>query len=406
MRCSQLDVRRLILDVFLVVRDLSLLIPLPRIDFEGGCGVRVTAIRSIGDYYTRQKTNPRELNGSEWAHEDMASLVKGVYARDKGDTNASRYWEQIGYSKMDIEESVGESSPTESGPQVPIRVMVFKRRDSDDRKYLLKRDDVKDPVQVPAPKYVVAIRGTMSWKDVITDKEILREIICELRPLYEPVMKFIKIVHDMYSADGGVWVAGHSLGAMLALVATRRLAIDEQIVLEAHLFNPPFISFGTLAKKAALQVAIGAEDVLGMIPGLGSAAAAIRRGAERFAEEHERILAAGCEVLLNQDWASAVNSNDQLINRGYCPHLYVNQKDFICNEYIRYFGTGELRPISFTSIVRNKFGYSENRSACHRLPQAYLHTNHWGKGKHEPHKLHQWFSYDPVGFKSAFKGSS
>ncbi|KAL3698412.1 hypothetical protein R1sor_012488 [Riccia sorocarpa] len=348
------------------------------------------ATRSLGDVGMRLNTTPRNPNVLECVHEILARLVKGVYARDRGDPTASRYWKDIDYTEMDIDQFGGPDSQArklkvsgsrgQSKPDEPIRVMVFKRCGSDNRKYLLKTDDdEEEEVYVPAPKYVVAIRGTMmNWKDWRANMNILGETICGLRPLYGPVMEVIKDVHDKCSADGDVCVAGHSLGAMLALVATRLLAKEKQIVLKAHLFNPPYISVSTLTKKAFLQVPIGLEKVLGIIPVFGpSAAAAVRRGAERLYDIHEEMVTAAAEEFLREKWDSAVASN-QLTD---VQNLVTEFLKLICTPT-----TGELGRSRLTNSI-NGF----------RIPQldSLLNLKEAELGKHLDSGLNNSFPYLP-----------
>lgn len=95
-----------------------------------------------------------------------------------------------------------------------------------------------------APKIVVAFRGTITKPgsfagDLRLDLQILRNRLhttARFRTAFDAVKKYV--------CDRGrenVWIAGHSLGAAMAMLAGRRMA-EEGHFLEAHLFNPPFVS--------------------------------------------------------------------------------------------------------------------------------------------------------------------
>ncbi|XP_010668097.1 GDSL esterase/lipase At4g10955-like [Beta vulgaris subsp. vulgaris] len=97
--------------------------------------------------------------------------------------------------------------------------------------------------QIESPKYVIAIRGTMinsrtAIRDVYMDAKIaLNELShssrCELA---------LKAVEGMIGSTHhtNVWLAGHSLGASIALQTGRDMA-KRGYYLETYLFNPPFL---------------------------------------------------------------------------------------------------------------------------------------------------------------------
>ena len=46
---------------------------------------------------------------------------------------------------------------------------------------------------------------------------------------------------DAYGPDN-IWIVGHSLGAAIAIVVARKMEREKIDKIEAHLFNPPFLS--------------------------------------------------------------------------------------------------------------------------------------------------------------------
>ncbi|XP_078445623.1 GDSL esterase/lipase At4g10955-like [Wolffia australiana] len=170
-----------------------------------------------------------------------------------------------------------------------------------------------------APRAVLALRGTL-----LTGGTIVRDLEDDLRLLgWESLkgsVRFGGATAALKAAvaahgDGGVWVAGHSLGAGLALLLGKAMA-EEGAFVECHLFNPPSISL-----SAALS-AIGE--------------------------------AAGARPKRNRAWV---------------PHLYVNQSDYTCYLYAAKAKdkdearTEAERRLFFVSKGPNKF------PAAHQLEQ-------------------------------------
>ena len=252
------------------------------------------------------------------------------------------------------------------------------------------------------PKYVVAIRGTIATKtdDLIDDLRILFETMCQEVHLYKPIMHLLEAIYNTYGDD--VWVAGHSLGATLGLIATRRLAIDKNIVLDCHYFNPPNISMDILAKKLVVGTCNGLAEGAAMIPLVGRATRQFIRGSCSVATSvAEGVARSAGKLLFSEKFKAAERGHDTLRARGYIPHLYVNPNDAFCNEYIKHFQGSDPPAVSSAVPITQLF---IDAQSCHLIPLAYLHTNHWASGPHEAHKLHQWFLYDPVNLTSELTG--
>ena len=115
-------------------------------------------------------------------------------------------------------------------------------------------------IPVGLPKYLLAIRGTIvsQYDDIKKDIKIAGEVLYLSEGL--SVMRLLRAITSKYNPHD-IWVAGHSLGAALALIATRSLAIDHGVVINPHLFNPPYLTFGRLASKAMQGVLNGMGDI-------------------------------------------------------------------------------------------------------------------------------------------------
>ncbi|CAA7402004.1 unnamed protein product [Spirodela intermedia] len=163
-----------------------------------------------------------------------------------------------------------------------------------------------------APRAVVALRGTL-----LSGATIRRDLEDDLRFLaWESLRgsaRFAGALHAVAAAaerHGGaaVCVAGHSLGAALALQVGKALA-KEGVLVECHLFNPPSISMAASFKSFGEKAAAAWKRLRGGDDGDGDGAAAAAAG------EGEAAAAAKKE---KNRWA---------------PHLYVNNSDYICCYY-------------------------------------------------------------------------
>jgi hypothetical protein len=119
------------------------------------------------------------------------------------------------------------------------------------------------------PKLVVAIRGTIvTKKDDLTDYcKILFKKLHDSEDSYNIVITVLWAINctQKYLISGDEVIAGHSLGAVLGLLAPRQLAIDNNLVLQAHLFNPPNFSLDVMLKKGEIGLANGLSKAFAVI---------------------------------------------------------------------------------------------------------------------------------------------
>ncbi|CAM6107803.1 unnamed protein product [Calypogeia fissa] len=256
------------------------------------------------------------------------------------------------------------------------------------------------------PMYVVAIRGTIASKtvDIWDDFMIGIEWVYKQPRIYEPVMNLLMEIHRKAPGPDGVWVTGHSLGAAVGLVATLRLAEEEGIVLPSHLFNCPYISPAVVARKVLKGTANGIAAGAKRVPFIGKLLGGLLRATGSAMNVLERIAEMAGEAMAPCTYAKATKRQEKLRLVGYCPHLYVNPKDPVCNEYIRYFQR-DCSPVSVTVPFVQYFRSIASLvlpidpectcDSCHLIPRAFLHTNHWATGPYYSHNLEQWYLYDP-----------
>lgn len=193
--------------------------------------------------------------------------------------------------------------------------------------------------QTSLPKYVVAIRGTVlkfPFDDLKANGHIVKETLHAEEHLYVAVENLIrKIVKERGSPS--VWVAGHSLGATIGLIATRKLALEGE-VLKARLFNPPFASSDVLFSKLVMSIGKDFNDA----PILVHRSNGIKTGIEGVAVEYVRRPVGKVMGKIGEkvDWEyceDMASQSKELLKSEWVPHLYVNPKDTIYSEYKTHF---------------------------------------------------------------------
>lgn len=181
-----------------------------------------------------------------------------------------------------------------------------------------------------------------------------------------------------------VWLAGHSLGAAMALLAGKNMALSGTY-LESFLFNPPFLS-APLEKIKDQRIKHGLRIAGSVVTaGLALAMSAKQRGAKSGSSSSDAFTALATWV----------------------PNLFVHPCDHICSEYIGYFvnrkkmedlGVGGIERLasqhSLGGLVMSAFG-KEAEPAAHLIPSARLTVN---KNRvpdlKKAHALKQWWSLD------------
>ncbi|RLM84649.1 hypothetical protein C2845_PM04G27070 [Panicum miliaceum] len=250
------------------------------------------------------------------------------------------------------------------------------------------------PAASPPPRFIVAFRGTKrslsaAIHDFRDDLSVIlsRQDTCErFRKARKEVAKLLE--SNGGSGGGGVWLAGHSLGASVALHVGRHMMVHGELNLPTFLFNPPRVSLAAAATAWLPEYWCLVKSMA-----KGVAARTLMRPHDKRMEALFRRLG---------PWV---------------PELFVHKDDVICRGYIDDFEGREkmmaecpeiLQPLaqsgmkhSFWDMVRNTGGQSadddneEQRVQQHLLQSARLWKNSTETGGLcHAHKLKHWWKPD------------
>nr|GMD05526.1 GDSL esterase/lipase At4g10955-like [Ipomoea batatas]GMD11787.1 GDSL esterase/lipase At4g10955-like [Ipomoea batatas] len=237
---------------------------------------------------------------------------------------------------------------------------------------------------VKCPRYVIAFRGTITKGDAFSrDLELDMHIIRNELHFSSRFETGIQAVRNVVATFGSsnIWLAGHSLGAAIAMLAGKTMA-KTGVFLEAFLFNSPYLS------------------------------APVERIKDKKVKHGIRI--ATSVITAGLAFASSVKSNNRQKNlsRGssfaaisrWVPCLFVNPADHICSEYIGYFehrkkmediGIGAIEKLatqhSVGGLFMNLLG-KDSEEPMHLIPSAALTVNLTPSPDFkEAHGIHQWW---------------
>ncbi|XP_073144646.1 GDSL esterase/lipase At4g10955-like [Henckelia pumila] len=239
----------------------------------------------------------------------------------------------------------------------------------------------------PAPLYVVAFRGTIK-KAINRAQDFKLNLHCVLNNL-DKSTRFqtgSEAVRGLASrvGSGNIWLAGHSLGASIALTIGREMARSGDghgDHVETYLFNPPFMSPPIERIK---------NDKLRL--GL------------RFANS---VLTAGLAMAVNGRKKGGRDTDEFSILSSWVPYLFINPRDVICSEYVGYFehrekmesiGAGRIGRIATQHSIGSVVSAARGKVSCgavHLIPSAYLSVNCSPCASFsEAHGIHQWWRPD------------
>ncbi|KAB1205063.1 hypothetical protein CJ030_MR7G016707 [Morella rubra] len=244
--------------------------------------------------------------------------------------------------------------------------------------------EFKDADPAPdVPKYVIAFRGTILQPDN-APQDIKLNFKCFRNKLHESsrFQLAIQYVEKLVAlaANASVWLAGHSLGSSIALLAVKNTVLKMDYFIETYLFNPPFLT-------ASIEW-IKEERVK---EGIRFASGVVKAG-----------LSLTADALKHREY------NPFVLLAGWSPHLFVNPDDPVSSEYIGYFehrkkmeeiGAGNVERLAAQNTMRNIIKCAakgrELEVALHLLPSAYLTTN-LGKSPSviRAHAIEQWWNPD------------
>ena len=232
------------------------------------------------------------------------------------------------------------------------------------------------------PHYVIAIRGTII-KRRTWSQDFMLNFRCFFNELHQSsrFQQAVEFLRKTVKSKGesSVWLAGHSLGSAMALLAGKEMAKEGHLI-ETYLFNPPFFSalLGSVIKDEQVKF------------GIHLATSLFKTGL------------AGLNFVVNGGQAD----DPFAVLSPWVPYLFVNPDDPICSEYIGYFehrrkmeeiGVGKIERLATKNSMRNLFssvlGINSGAEALHLLPSAYLTVN---RGRlsdfYGAHGLQQWWN--------------
>ncbi|KAL1535033.1 GDSL esterase/lipase-like protein [Salvia divinorum] len=292
-----------------------------------------------------------------------ASLVRGAYVlehdqlknRQGNEALAPPWWEAFGFELSKELIVAGDDGSTIFGA-------VYHRNQNHHHRH--------------QPSCVVAFRGT-NTKDIagfVADTKLNFRIWRYTLEKTDRFQKALTAVRDAVNDFGieSVWIAGHSLGAAIALLVGKNMAKGHDggnpYPLKAFLFNPPFVGSTNRIGRSLVGVL-----------------------AEACKSDGETAFAA-CSL--------------------WHPYLFVHPKDLVCRGYIKYFHRRRIPTAQYTFR-----GLLLRAESTHLIPSAVLVVNHtpapppnW---KHvvtywkEAHGIYQWwrthieleahlYTFDPI----------
>ena len=230
------------------------------------------------------------------------------------------------------------------------------------------------------PRYVVARRGTLKKRgSLLRDTELNFNFFLQRLHRKSRPETAIQAVRDMVAeaGDSNVWLAGHSLGSAMAMLAGKNMA-KTGVFLTSFLFNPPFIS--------APVERIKDENL---------------KHAIRIASS---VITAGLTMALEEEDSQQRGQSFAALS-AWIPCLFVNPADDICSEYIGYFEqrrkmdeigacAGAIERLatqnSFVGLFRKAIG--RESELVHLIPSANLTINETPSGGFkEAHGIQQWW---------------
>ncbi|KAG6781185.1 hypothetical protein POTOM_014075 [Populus tomentosa] len=233
-----------------------------------------------------------------------------------------------------------------------------------------------------SPRYVIAFRGTITKPESVSrDLEL---DVCIIRNGLHETSRFetaIQAVRNVVATVGksNVWLAGHSLGAAMALLAGKTMA-KTGIFLQAFLFNSPFIS-APIERIKNKRVKHGL----------------------RIASS---VITAGLALATKKSYQNSRSVDPFATLSAWVPLLFVNPGDHFCSEYIGYFehrkkmddiGIGAIGRLATQNSLGGLLMSATGRESepLHLIPSANLIVNLTPcQDFREAHGIHQWWRPD------------
>ncbi|KAI3957041.1 hypothetical protein MKW92_006141, partial [Papaver armeniacum] len=312
----------------------------------------------------------------------IASLVKGVYVlkddhrrhRKGSEALAPPWWEAFDFKLV--------RSIMDDGDCSIIGAVYEYKAKSNNYGRLIGAFSSKKNNLTGAPKYVIAFRGTSVNQDTfIGDMKLNMNLLMNKlhrRSRFEKAMQAVESMVSEYGASN-IWLAGHSLGSAIAMLAGKTMA-KEGIILESYLYNPPFVA-------APIEFITSRR---------------VRRG---VLVACSLITATLTVVLQNKEERQQSEDLFKTLSL-WVPNLFVHPDDIICSGYIAYFEQQEVLENwelgnigrlatrhSWHGLFMNAVGKEYWSEESHLIPSACVTTSSCNP---KPHRLNQWFTNDSV----------
>ncbi|KAL2635108.1 hypothetical protein R1flu_006587 [Riccia fluitans] len=349
-------------------------------NYRDHLGSVITNYDSGNEYY---EVVPNINDPKEQTRIILANLIQAMYQRGSDKPDYSQLLEHHYYEHIPLERILTNEDLQRCGDDL---------KKEEKYKYfgVLRKRNLRlaNPV---APEWVVAIRGTdvKSLHDLRNDLKIALERLhtsSTVELLKIVVSRLVKTV-DPGCRQSRVAVTGHSLGASHAMVVTRELAL-EGYPIESHLFNPPFATIPALGRRWIRKL---------MSPVLGFSKA--QRLVEKLSK-FESTVSTGFNFLLDGGETMRKQFAEYKVLARWCPHLYLNKHDPVCQLYISHFTKRRKRTeqlsdswYSFGSaFLRATLGDAQS---FHLLPRASCCIAN--TDKYRPwiaHSLSNWTRHD------------
>ncbi|KAK1685256.1 hypothetical protein QYE76_046104 [Lolium multiflorum] len=229
-----------------------------------------------------------------------------------------------------------------------------------------------------APQYIVAFRGTM-----LPHPKAIHDVVLDLQIIVNTLQYSKRSDRALGTIDSSaVWLAGHSLGASLALEVGRTMMAEQGFSLSTFLFNPPHVSPAPAIDKILPSEGLRRE--------LYATSARVKAGLGLVLGHHRKHMEELFERL--SSWA---------------PNLYVHDRDVICQGFVHYFEQRQqleercrsATTLSYRDMLFSTIGKEKERP--HLLPSATLWKNssidrdaHGIQKLLAAHELQQWWKPD------------
>ncbi|XP_024388410.1 GDSL esterase/lipase At4g10955 [Physcomitrium patens] len=239
-----------------------------------------------------------------------------------------------------------------------------------------------------APELAIVLRGTIPTRDLdlLADLRIGVESLNKSGRVLRTVELILQVVEKFRKEkpNGEICMAGHSLGAAIALIVGGFLYSTHGINIDTHLFNPPLmtlvdvLSGGAFPRPTAPANFEGADHVPELEVG--------------FTQLKDALV--GNQSAVHNEWEQFQKLQH------WVPHFYLNPGDPFCYRYIEFYKPGKrVRTprdvISPQGVLSGLF--TPNATYFKNVvPSADVHVSTWKKESLRlAHSLRQWHKYKP-----------